>query len=54
MWVNNEALYLNIRYKSEEYVVEKLFLIDDPALAIEAHDLIMDAWSENNISKARS
>ena len=46
MWVRNEALYLNVRYKGEEYVVEKIFLIDDPDLATEAHDLMVEAWSE--------
>ena len=46
MWVRNEALYLNVRYQGEEYVVEKLFLIEDPDLATEAHDLMVEAWSE--------
>ena len=47
MWVRNEDLYLNVRYQGEEYVVEKLFLIDDPDLATEAHDLMMEAWYES-------
>jgi len=46
MWVRNEALYLNVRYQGEEYVIEKLFLIDDPDLATEAHELMVEAWSE--------
>jgi len=46
MWVQNEALYLNVRYQGEEHVVEKLFLIDDPDLATEAHELMVEAWSE--------
>ena len=46
MWVRSEALYLNIRYQGEEYVVEKLFLIDDPDLANEASELMVEAWSE--------
>jgi hypothetical protein len=47
MWVRNKDLYLNVRYQGEEYVIEKLFLIDDPDLAIEAHDLMMEAWYES-------
>ena len=47
MWVRNEALYLNVRYQGEEYVIEKLFLIDDPDLATEAHELMVEAWSES-------
>jgi len=46
MWVRNEALYLNVRYQGEEYVIEKLFLIDDPDLTNEAHELMVEAWSE--------
>lgn len=46
MWVRDEALYLNVRYQGEEYVVEKLFLIDDPDLANEAHELMVEAWFE--------
>jgi len=46
MWVRNESLYLNVRYQGEEYVIEKLFLIDDPDLANEAHELMVEAWSE--------
>jgi hypothetical protein len=46
MWVRSEALYLNVRYQGEEYVVEKLFLIDDPDLAAEAHELMVEAWTE--------
>jgi hypothetical protein len=46
MWVRNEALYLNIRYQGEEYVVEKVFLIDNPDLATEAHELMVEAWYE--------
>jgi hypothetical protein len=46
MWIRNEALYLNVRYQGEEYVIEKLLLIDDPDLATEAHELMVEAWSE--------
>ena len=46
MWGRNEDLYLNVRYQGEEYVVEKLFLIEDPELATEAHELMVEAWSE--------
>ena len=46
MWVRNEALYLNVLYQGEEHVVEKLFLIDDPDLTTEAHELMVEAWSE--------
>jgi len=44
MWVRDEALYLNVRYRGDEHVVEKLFLIDDPGLAAEAHDLMLEAF----------
>jgi hypothetical protein len=47
MWVQNEALYFNVRYQGEEHVVEKLFLIDDPDLATEAHELMVKAWYES-------
>ena len=47
MWVREEALYLNVRYQGKEYVVEKLFLIDDPDLATEANELMVRAWSES-------
>jgi hypothetical protein len=47
MWVRDEVLYLNLRCQGEEHVAEKLFLIDDPGLAAEAHDLMMEAWSES-------
>jgi len=46
MWVRDEALYLNMRYRSDEHVIEKLFLIDDPGLAAEAHDLMLEAFFE--------
>ena len=44
MWVRDEALYLNIRFQGSEYVVEKLFLIEDPDLAAKAHHLMITAW----------
>jgi len=47
MWVRDEALYLNVRYRGEEHVVEKLFLIDDPDLATEASELMVEAWRES-------
>ena len=47
MWVRDEALYLNIRYQGEGYLDERLFLIEDPDLAVEAYDLMVEAWYES-------
>jgi len=44
MWVRDEALYLNVRIQGEEHVIEKLFLIEDPELATEVHDLMLEAF----------
>jgi len=46
MWVRDEALYLNVRYRGEDHVIEKLFLIDDPDLVAEASELMGEAWHE--------
>jgi hypothetical protein len=47
MWVRDEVLYLNVRYQGEEYVIEKVFLVEDPELATEAYELMVEAWSES-------
>jgi hypothetical protein len=54
MWVREEALYLNIRYREVDYVTEKLFLVAapnlahvDPELAKKAYALLLDIWSKS-------
>jgi len=47
MWVRDEALYLNIRFQGLEHVVEKVYLIEDPELAMKAYDIMVEAWQKS-------
>jgi hypothetical protein len=53
-WIKNEtycgfspkALYLNIRFRSPDYLVEKVFLIEDPELAMDAFRLMVETYQD--------
>lgn len=50
MWVEDDALYVNLRYQGGEEIMERLFSIQERDLANSAYELMMDAWNKNAVA----